>query len=200
MVLSPVSRLVLVLLLGIVVAGCGHGGSEANRGTKFGIWIQNLPKHHVYELNWVERTPRNLALFRVKRLEVGPDGWTATVSFSNTSRQALKLPTGGLRSPKNWGLGVFTTVLSPRIENPGNYLIHAHVTPPLPHVLEPGATWSGTFSSPRPPRSLRYLRVVFGTFFWVGKPPSGLAPFFVWVTSHGVPAPAPQGITATTSG
>ncbi len=196
---SPVVRLALVSALAVpLLAACTHA-SVPHHDVKHGIFVENLPKHRVFRLNWVERMPMNPMTFRVKSLEVGPDGWRAAVSFRNDSTRTLTLAKGGKQSPKDWGLGVFTDVFSPRIEDPGNYLLPARVAPALPKALRPGQSWSGTFSSPVPPRNRRTLRFVFGTFFFLGKPPAGMGPYFVWVTSHFVRAPGPQGLQTTTS-
>jgi hypothetical protein len=190
------ARLALFAALVPLVAACGNTPAPK---TYYGIYVKNLPKHRLYRLNWVERTPLNLVTFRVTSLDVGPTGWKATVSFTNTSRYALKLPTGGAQSPKSFGLGVFTDALSPRVEDAGNYLIKAEISPPLPTILRPGRSWTSTFSSPDPPRAQRVLRLVFGTFFFHGKPPPGAPPFFAWVTSQYVVSPPPQGVLATTT-
>jgi len=186
--------------LAFVVAGCGHAPRQS---VYHGIYVQNLPKQTTFHTNWIEPVhygSSKYATFRVKELRVGPRGWSALVSFRNDSGQTLRLPTGGTRSPRDWGVGVFTDGTSTRIEDPGNYLIRAdHVEPALPKALRPGASWSGRFSSPNPPRSRRVLRVLFGTFFWAGKPPAGFfGRFFVWVTTDFVHAPGPQGKAAAT--
>jgi len=191
----------VIWLTAVAFAVSGCGSSSAQQKTYHGIYVQNLPKQTTFRLNWVEPVhygSLKLATFRVKELRVGPHGWTASVSFSNDSKQTFRLPTGGTRSPRNWGLGVFTDEFSSRIEDPGNYVIKCKVAPALPKALLPGESWSGTFSSPTPPRSRRVVRVLFGTFFWEGKPPPGpLGPFFVWLTTDFVHAPEPQGTAAT---
>ena len=107
---------------------------------------------------------------------------------------ALTLPAGTLRSPKDFGLGVFTDALGERVEDPGQSLVKAtRFDPPLPRELASGKTWSGTMSGDVPPRSRHWLRVVFGAFFWRGKPPAGFGPFFVYATTHNVRAPGPVG-------
>jgi len=200
-----VVRLALLSALVVPLLAACTNTSVPRHDVKYGIFVENLPKHRVFRLNWVEpmtsveQTPTKLMTFRVKSLEVGPNGWRAKVSFRNDSTQMLTLATGGKQSPKDWGMGVLTDVLSTRIEDPGNYLIAARVAPALPTELRSGQSWSGTFSSPQPPRSRRTLRLVFGTFFWHPEPPPGAGPYFVWVTSHFVRAPGPQGPTTTTA-
>jgi hypothetical protein len=197
---TPVRRLAFLAVLALVSPACG--------GTKkvciaHGIKCENLPRHKVYDVNWTEHADvgptKPIAVFRVRRIEVGPDGWKLTASFTNASRVTFRMPAGGASSPKDFGLGVFTTRLPERIEEPGNYLLKAEtVTPPFPRELHAGQTWNGTMASSEPPRSSRWLRVLFGVFFWTGKPPyTGLGPYFVWQTSHTVQAPPPVGPTSS---
>ena len=189
-----------LLAMLLLLAACGPGGpGAAHYETYYGIKLENLPKHRVWHLNWLEGQPGAMT-FRVKRLEVGPHGWSADVGFRNVSTQTITLPTGGDRSPIDFGLGVFINSLSPRIEDPGNYLVYAkRFAPALPKALAPGESWSGRMSSPQPPRALRYLRLVFGVFFYKPPAPKGHPPYFLWVTSHGVQAPPPQGAAAVTT-
>jgi hypothetical protein len=138
--------------------------------------------------------------FQIKTLDVGPNGWKARVSFENVSARTIRLPKGGPSSPKSWGLGVFTNAASQRVEDQGNYEITTKtIEPPLPAELGPGKSWSGTFASPEPPRAHRWLHLVFGVFFWKGKPPPGLGGYFLLVTTHQLRAPPPQGIVPAVS-
>jgi hypothetical protein len=193
-----VIRLVLLAIVASALVACG-GGSANQHETYYGIRLENLPKHKVWKMNWLEAAPGAMVV-QVKRLEVGPDGWKARVGFRNISKRTIIMPTGGQRSPVDFGLGVFISSLSPRLEDAGNYLIYAkRITPLMPTQLKPGQSWNGTFASPQPPRASRYLRLVFGVFFWDQPVPKGRAPFFLWVTSHGVQAPPPQGAAAVTT-
>lgn len=182
----------IVLLL---LTGCGGAKKQC---VSHGIFCENLPKHRVFRVGWVENVSLGNAppvlTFRVRTIDVGPNGFTVAASFTNRSQRPLALPTGVERSQKNFGLGVLTDQMSVRIEDPGQYLVKAtRFTPSLPKVLEPGHTWSGTMHSSIPPRSLRWLRVLFGVFFWRGKPPPGFGPFFAYATTHNVRAPGPVG-------
>jgi hypothetical protein len=196
---SPVPRLLLLAPLVLTLAACGNAGVPKHE-TKFGIYVENLPKHRVYTLNWTERASYSgykMMTFYVRTLEVGPNGWKAAVSFRNDSTKTLLLPKGGPKSPKSWGLGVFTSAASQRVEEQGNYEIKAiTITPALPSELKPGQSWSGTFSAPEPPRAKRWLHVVFGVFFWKGKPPPAMGPYFLWITTHQLRAPPPVGVKA----
>jgi hypothetical protein len=183
------------LALVVLLAGCG--GSSATSCVSHGIKCENLPKRTIYRVNWTEEASfagRPIATFRVKTIEVGPDGYKIDASFTNTSPQVLKLPAGTSRSPNDFGLGVFVNALPQRIESVGNYLLKAQrIRPMLPATIAPGETWSGTMTSDTPPRSGRSLRVLFGVFFFKGKPPTGLGPYFLWQTNHQVRSPEPVG-------
>lgn len=186
-------RAVLLVALACTLAACGSGSSQKSY---HGIYLQNLPKRAYANLNWVESAPGEV-LMRVRRLEVWEQGWTAWVSVTNISDRTILFPKGGPTSPVDFGLGVFTDVNSPRLEDPGNYLIYADtIEPKLPKELQPGERWTGTFQSATPPRANRILRLVFGVFFWKGKPPAGRGPFFLLVTQHSEKAPGPIGETA----
>ena len=194
---SPVARLLLLAPLVLALAACGSTPVPKHE-TKFGIYVENLPKQRVYNLNWTEHASFSgykMMTFHVKELEVGPNGWKATVSFRNDSTKAIRLPKGGPQSPKSWGLGVFTSAASQRVEEQGNYEVKVTtIEPALPKELKPGASWSGTFAAPEPPRAERWLHIIFGVFFWKGTPPPGLGPYFLWSTTHLLRAPPPVGV------
>jgi hypothetical protein len=193
------TRVVPAAAVALTLAGCGGGPSAEHYATYYGIKLENLPQRRVWNPNWVETAPRAM-VFRVKRLEIGPHGWSARVAFENISKQTIELPTGGQASPVDFGLGVFVNALSPRLEDAGNYIVYAKkFVPPLPKELKPGERWEGEFSSPQPPRAQRYVRPVFGVYFWKKPIPAGMSPYFLWVTSHGVQAPPPQGAAAVTT-
>jgi hypothetical protein len=142
-------------------------------------------------ISFADKPP--VLVFRVKSIEVGPKGFTIAASFTNRTDRVLALPKGTQRSPRNFGLGVFTDAVSVRVEDPGQYFVKAtRFDPKLPRTLSAGQTWSGTMSGGDPPRARRWLRVVFGVFFWKGKPPAGFGPFFAYATTHNVRAPAPS--------
>lgn len=199
---SPVARLLLLTPLVLALAACGNKPVPKHE-TKFGIYVENLPKHRVYNLNWTERASFSgykMMTFRVQQLEVGPNGWTATVSFRNDSTKTILLPKGGPHSPKSWGLGVFTSATSQRVEQQGNYEIKpTTIEPALPKELKPGASWSGTFAAPEPPRAKRWLHLTFGVFFWKDAPPPGLGAYFLWITTHQLRAPPPVGVKPAAS-
>jgi hypothetical protein len=181
----------------LLLAGCGGG---TKRCVSHGIYCDNLPKHKVLRVRWNEPIALGskppVLVFRVRSVEVGEQGFTIAASFTNRTKQALALPKGTPRSPRQFGLGVYTDAVTVRVEDPGQYLLKANrFEPALPKVLEAGQTWSGTMSGDTPPRSGRWLRVVFGVFFWRGKPPEGFGPFFAYATSHNVRAPSPVGQT-----
>ena len=82
MVQSPVARLLPLTLIALGLAACGN--SAAKHESKFGIYVENLPKHRIFNLNWTEYASfegYKMMSFKVKTLEVGPNGWKAEVSF-----------------------------------------------------------------------------------------------------------------------
>jgi hypothetical protein len=181
------ASLVLVLL----PVGCG----SEKLCLRHGVRCENLPQRKVYSVNWVERAPQGAAVFRVRRIEVGASGWKIRASVTNGAPKPFTFPKGTPTSPVSFGLGVFSTRLPRRVEDPGNYLLRPmKVEPPFPAELAPGESWSGTMSSTVPPRPRRWLRVLFGVFFWKGKPPlPDYGPYFAWQTNHTVEAPPPRG-------
>jgi hypothetical protein len=183
--------LLAVLATSSISAGCG----STRLCHRQGILCENLPQTKAYTVSWVERAPQDAAIFRVRKITVGAHGWTIEASVENGSPSTFTFPTGGARSPISFGLGVFTTQLPRRVEDPGNYLLRPRtVEPPFPAKLGPGQKWSGTMSSPVPPRPNRWLRVLFGVFFWEGKPPyPDYGKYFAWQTSGAVQAPPPRG-------
>ena len=197
---SQVVRLSALSLLALSLVACADT-SIPKHESRYGIYVENLPKHRAFKLGWTEHASFNgykMMSFAVETIEVGPNGWKARVSFRNDSTKTIILPKGGPTAPKSWGLGVFTSAVSARVEDKGNYEIKPKtIEPALPAELAPGKSWSGVFASPEPPRAQRWLHLVFGVFFWKGKPPAGLGPYFLWVTTHSVRAPPPQGEQAT---
>ena len=198
---SPLVRLLTLAPVLLALTACGSTPVPKHE-TKFGIYVENLPKHRVFNLNWIERASFNgyrMMTFRVKTLEVGPNGWKAKVSFHNDSTKTIELATGGPTSPKSWGLGVFTSVTSLRVEDEGHYEIKPEtIAPSLPKQLRPGQSWAGIFESPEPPRADRWLHLIFGVFFWKGPPPAGLGPYFLWLTTHPLKSPPPVGVSGAT--
>ncbi len=189
---------VLASLALVVSAGCGGGEKLCLR---HGVRCENLPKRKVYSLNWIERAPHGAAVFRVRRIEVSASGWKIRASITNGAPRTFAFPTGGQRSPLSFGLGVFSTQLPRRVEDFGNYLLKPQkIVPPFPRELTPGHTWSGTMSSDVAPRPRRWLRVLFGVFFWKGKAPEDYGRYFEWQTSHTVKGPPPRGRAAPEPG
>jgi hypothetical protein len=194
-------RLALGLLASLAVMSVSAACGGEKPCTRHGVRCENLPRTKVYRLDWADRAPRGAAVFRVSRIEVGAHGWTIDASVTNGSRKTFAFPKGGASSPLSFGLGVFSTRLPRRVEESGNYLLKPRtVRPPFPTQLRPGQTWSGTLASSVPPRASRWLRVLFGVFFWEGKPPYDFGPFFAWQTSKTVQSPPPRGPNAAEPG
>jgi hypothetical protein len=196
---SIATRVALLLSLALLLSACGGSSTPPGHKTYFGIWVENLPKQRTYNVDWTDTTP-NALVTHVSRLEIGPHGWKMSATMKNIGTRPIDLPKGGKREPKDFGLGVFIDRFSPRIEDPGNYLLYATtIAPRLPRSLNPGESWRGTFSSAQPPRASRYVRPVFGVFFLRPPVPPNFAPFFLVVSQFGVQAPTPQGVAAATA-
>jgi hypothetical protein len=193
---SIVIRAILFLTVVLALSACGANTTAPGFKIYYGMRVENLPQQRTYTVDWTDTAPGAL-ITHVTRLEIRPHGWTATAGMKNIGSRPIDLPKGGKREPIDFGLGVFIDQFSPRIEDPGNYLVYAKtIAPKLPRTLQPGESWHGTFSSPQPPRASRYVRPVFGVFFPRPPLPANYSPFFLIVSQHGVQAPPPQGAAA----
>ncbi len=124
-------------------------------------------------------------VFKVERLEVHDDGWQAAVAVTNDSSVAFKI---SRPADRTFGLMVFGSgdhAELDRLNKDGalpSLRPARELDPPLPAVLAPGETWSGTMSAPGALPQGRWVRVVFGVFEAAGKPPEGLQPRISWIT------------------
>ena len=73
-----------LIALAVVSAAAGCGGSDPPC-RRHGVLCENLPQTRVYDVDWVERAPRGSAVFRVRRIEVGANGWKIDASVTNGS-------------------------------------------------------------------------------------------------------------------
>jgi hypothetical protein len=144
------------------------------------------------ELGWVERYPAEGGglVFRVASFEVHDDGWKADVSVTNESpaRFAVGDPKASL--DRTFGVMLFRTGDLREVDQrfqagdaPGLRSAR-EITPPLPLVLEPGATWEGELAAPGSLAAGRWARIVFGRFIPIGDAPSGLDQPFAWTTDN----------------
>jgi hypothetical protein len=144
------------------------------------------------DLDWVESYGENGArmVFRVHSLEVLADGWRARISITNdtTAQYAVGDPDAAL--DRRFGIMLFPTGDVRELEqrNRAGDLPEIRAAeeydPPLPLVLEPGRTWTGTISASGSLAAGLHARIVFGALVPVGESPEGLPGVLVWITDH----------------
>jgi hypothetical protein len=144
------------------------------------------------DVDWIEVYRREGAsfTFRVHSLEVLADGWRAEVSMTNGTRIRYSVGDPDETLERLFGVMLFRTGELQEVEElnssgglPGIRQAQT-ITPELPLVLEPAATWEGTIEATGSLAAGRYLRVVFGTLVPIGDPPEGFPPALVWITDH----------------
>ena len=196
-------RLLLLLLLASVLAGCGT------------VTAVSLPPAHAAtpqhaDLNWVESIgdKSGRVLFRVKSFDVTKDGWRADVSVTNDTNVAFAIPGSGLPGPVtvtggdglDFGLMLFATGAHSELEtrNANRSLPTARTAetylPALPAKLGAHRTWAGTISAGGPLAAGSWARIAFGALFPVLQPdgkttsqlPEALrkVPYLAWITDH----------------
>jgi len=174
------------LLLPIVLLSAGCGTTS----TAFVPSVKAPPQRA--ELGWVERYPAQqpALVFGVRSFAVTREGWSAAVSVQNVSRVSWEVGEPRLTIERAFGVLLFPDddlhELERRNRNGTLPAIRSATAydPPLPRVLEPGATWSGTISAPGPLAGGLWVRLSLGTFTSVGDPPDGAQPQVVWSTDH----------------
>jgi len=70
------------------------------------------------------------------------------------------------------------------VERAGSGVFATRFEPPLPRVLRPHSSWSGTFSGPGRLSEARFVRVEFGRFTRYGSARGELPRRFRYVTDH----------------
>jgi hypothetical protein len=127
-------------------------------------------------------------VFSVESLEIRPDGWEAQVGLENASSASYEVGGPSAASGYTFGLMLMDTgelaELERRNENGTLPAVRRAVTfePPLPAILDPGASWEGTMSAPGALVADSWARVVFGPLVSVGSAPEGLPEDVVWFT------------------
>jgi hypothetical protein len=143
-------------------------------------------------LGWQEvyGDPGARLVFDVRSLAVTPRGWQANVSIENQSKVRFAVATGSSSLDSSFGLMILPTGDHrelDRLNNAGELPAVRQaesVEPPLPGVLEPGETWTGTLAARGALPGGSWARVVFGAFVAMGEPPEGLQDRVVWITDH----------------
>jgi hypothetical protein len=129
-------------------------------------------------------------VFSVDSLQVVQGGWQARVGLENDTSVSYEVGGASLTLDPSFGLMLFSrgalAELKRRNKNGTLPPVRRAVRfePSLPTILEPGASWSGTMSAPGALVAHSWVRVVFGAFVSVGKPPEDLDEQVVWITDR----------------
>lgn len=178
-------RLLAGALLALVAAGCGAAADGPIPDAK------PAPPQNA-TLGWQEvyGQPGARLVFNVHSLDVTPDGWRANVSVENQSNARFAVATGSTSIDSSFGLMILPTGDHrelDRLNNAGELPAVREaetIDPPLPGVLEPGATWTGELAARGALPGGSWARVVFGAFVAMGSPPKGLQDHVIWITDH----------------
>jgi len=178
-------RLFAGALLALVAAGCGAPAQGPIPDAR------PAPPQSA-ALGWQEvyGDPGGRLVFRVRSLAVTPDGWQANVSVENQSNVRFAVATGAASIDSSFGLMILATGDHrelDRLNNAGELPAVRQaetIDPPLPGVLEPGATWTGMLAARGALPGGSWARVVFGAFVAMGRPPTGLQDHVIWITDH----------------
>lgn len=143
------------------------------------------------ELGWRETygAAGEELVFTVDSLEVTTTGWRARVGVENRSSIAWEVAPGATPDG-TFGLGLFQTGATGELEERNRSGTLPAVRPAktfepeLPPILDPGSSWEGEMAARGSLVAGSWVRVVFGTFFAVGKPPEQLDERVVWITDH----------------
>lgn len=147
----------------------------------------------VATLDWIEMTAAEgpALVFGVNRLEVRSKGWEATISIANKTPTRFEIPPETDSSDRAFGLMLFTdgerSTLDEQTREGTTPPVRVawETTPATPEILEPGATWKGTISAPGRLQRGAFVRVSFGPFTPLGKPPNDIPNGqFTWITDH----------------
>ena len=178
-------RLAAGALLALVAAGCG----TPSQGP---IPDATPAPPQSATLGWQEvyGDPGARLVFNVRSLAVTSDGWRAEISVENQSNVRFAVATGRTSIDSSFGLMILPTGDHRELDrlNTAGELPAVRqaetIEPPLPGVLEPGETWTGTLAADGALPGGSWARVVFGAFVAMGKPPAGLQDRVIWITDH----------------
>jgi hypothetical protein len=145
----------------------------------------------VLKLDWRETLgPAGQRLeFGVSRFAVVRDGWRAHISVANDSDVAFDLD----KAQRSFGVMLFSSGKHDELtqRNDAGTLPAARPAlrydPPLPAVLDPKKTWSGTMSAQGALAAGSWVRIVFGPFAAIGRAPDAFSNGpLIWITDHAV--------------
>jgi hypothetical protein len=173
------ARVYPAVLAAVVLAGCGSGADRPE--------LAPPAEPRTIELDWVERGTSPRFIYRVTRLVLGPDGWSADVSVRNTTRDDFQIGTPSRRAPL-FGLVLLETgsrkeleELTAELTQDPPVLVPDRIAPPLPVSLRPGTSWRGTLSGSTRLRRGTVVRLIFGRFVRVRGRRTA-----TWVTDHSI--------------
>jgi hypothetical protein len=169
-----------ILLCGVVLAGCGSGDE---------VRVAAPAEPRALELGWHEESAESGLVFRVHRLVVNRDGWRVTVSVANHGSVGYTIGRPHHRGKSMFGLVLLETLtgqelreLTADFRKAPPFLEPDRIVPPLPRVLTPGSSWTGTMSGPQILRQRSAVRLLFGRFERTRGDPG----YLLWVTEHAI--------------
>jgi hypothetical protein len=179
-----VRRSLVLSLVAVAVAGCGSTNPAVPTTVK--------APPQTARLAWEEPYPTDGAalVFGVSSFTVTSNGWTADVSVENRSRVGWEVGDPRRAAERAFGVLLFPNddldELDRRNRNGDLPAIRPATSyrPALPPVLQPGKIWKGTIAARGALAGGLWVRLSFGTFASVGKPPEGAQPQVVWFTDH----------------
>jgi hypothetical protein len=173
------ARVYPAVLAVVALAGCGSGAERPV--------LAPPAEARTIELNWVERGTGPRFVYRVRRLVLQAEGWSADVSVRNATRDDFRIGNPGERAPL-FGLVLLETEsrtelqeLTADLNMEPPVLLADRISPRPPVFLRAGTTWRGTLSGPTTLRSGTVVRLIFGRFARRGA--RGVT---TWVTDHAV--------------
>ena len=168
-----------ITVLAVLVLATGCGSTRP---------AQPSPPRTV-RLNWHETYTSHgeRLVFVVRRLRIGRGGWSVDASVTNGTRTPLTIERAHRPGQTLFGLLVLRTRDVGAVARTGQFrepLQTTRFVPSLPRLLEPGASWSGTFSGPGTLARRRYVRIEFGRFWTNATGPAARWRGFIWITNH----------------
>lgn len=176
--------LALLLLLAVLAGGCG-AQPEAQR--------RDVPEPAApgsWRLGWNETYGEGDAVlrFRVDSFRVTRSGWAADIAVANETETAWTV------APL-FGIVLFADDDLERLQRESEAGLlppprrARELVPPPPRELAPGARWEATIAARGDLPSGAWVRLVFGTFTAVGRPPEGMQETISWITdaAHRLP-------------
>ena len=183
-----VAASLLLTVAAVTLTGCGASGTPVSVPAT----VRAPPQ--TARLGWEEAYPVEGAtaalVFGVSSFTVTRNGWAADISVENRSRVGWEVGDPRRAIERAFGVLLFPNDDLDELERrnrSGDLPAIRPATsysPALPLVLRPGKTWKGTIAAPGALAGGLWVRLSFGTFASVGRPPEGAASPVVWFTDH----------------